>query len=63
MKKFITLLFALLVVALISCNSGETKDVVVDSTLVSIDTCIVKPDSCMTSVDTCKKVDSIVVKK
>ncbi len=61
MKKLVTL-FAILTIALVSCNSGEPKEVATDSTVVKVDTCIAKPDTCIKK-DTCKKVETAVVKK
>jgi len=62
MKKAITLLFVLLAFVLFSCNSGETKEVVVtDSTSVVIDSAKIVKDTIV--ADTIKKVEAPVVKK
>jgi len=64
MKKLITLLFAILAFALVSCNFGETKEEVkTDSTAVCVDTTKVVVDT-IAKVDTCEKVEKApVVKK
>jgi len=68
MKKLITLLFAIAAIALVSCNSGETKkDAKTDSTTVcadstaKVDTC--KMDTTCPKVKEVKDVKTPVVKK
>ena len=40
MKKLIALLFAISLIAMVSCNNGEVKkEVNSDSTVVKVDTC------------------------
>jgi uncharacterized protein YcfL len=63
MKKLITLLFAIAIMTLISCNSSTTKETLnVDSTLVNKDSVSLKVDS-TAKVDTTKKEASVEVKK
>ena len=57
MKKIITLMMAILAIALVSCGTAETKkeEIKVDSTAVKIDSTVVKIDT-VAKVDTCKKI-------
>lgn len=56
MKKLI-MLFAMFTFALVSCNSGETKEgVKTDSTAVCVDTTKAVVDT-VAKMDTCKKVE------
>ena len=57
MKKIITLLFAILAIMMISCNSAETKkEIKLDSTVVKIDsTQKTKVDSIAKPIDASKK--------
>ena len=66
MKKLSFFLIAITMIALISCNSGQsTTDVKSDSTSVVVDStktdsCLVKKDTCIMK-DTCTK--KVVTKK